>query len=59
MLLKYYNEDAAANLRKEAEKRGFKVTQQPETSDLLFLPGSGAGEHIQRKAMCDLYLDVR
>jgi predicted O-linked N-acetylglucosamine transferase (SPINDLY family) len=57
LVLKYYTEDAATNIRKEAVRRGLSVHQ--DNTDLYFLPGAGAGEHIQRKAMCDLYLDVR
>ncbi len=57
LVLKYYDEPTAQNIRKEAAKRGLIVDSNYNVSQLLFMHGAGM-EHIQRKAMCDLYLDV-
>ena len=59
LVLKFFNDDSSANLKREAANRGIAVSDDPQQSQLIFMPGAGAAEHIQKKAMCDVYLDVK
>jgi len=58
LVLKYYNEQQATNIRFEARKRGMNVSDNPNESQLIFMHGTGDGSHIAMKSMCDLYLDM-
>jgi predicted O-linked N-acetylglucosamine transferase (SPINDLY family) len=52
------NDILAANIIKEATKRGLTYSTNYNESQILFMQGSGPQEHIQRKAQCNLYLDI-
>jgi predicted O-linked N-acetylglucosamine transferase (SPINDLY family) len=59
MVLKHFNDEATANLKIEAKRRGMLVSDNIDESQLLFQHGIGGSEHITVKSMCDLYLDSR
>lgn len=59
LVMKYYNEQSANNMRHNARQEGLIVSDDPEESQLLFMPGIGGNEHIHAKSICNLYLDVR
>lgn len=59
IVLKFYNDYQANNMKENAIKRGLIVSDDAKESQLIFMHGTGDGSHIQMKAMCDVYLDVQ
>jgi len=58
IVLKFYNDYQANNMKENARQRGLIVSDDPNESQLIFMHGTGDGSHIQMKAMCDVYLDM-
>jgi len=63
LILKYYNEESRLNLEKEAKRYknirlyDGKMGETREWYSILFQRGGGM-DHIAKKSICDLYLDI-
>eukprot|EP01130_Rhizamoeba_saxonica_P016807 TRINITY_DN7840_c0_g1_i1.p1 TRINITY_DN7840_c0_g1~~TRINITY_DN7840_c0_g1_i1.p1 ORF type:complete len:654 (-),score=133.13 TRINITY_DN7840_c0_g1_i1:57-2018(-) len=58
LVIKDFGKDRKHFLGKEVSQRGLIVSEDQQTSQLLWMKGAGVYDHIPMKSMCDVYLDT-